>query len=678
MEYINKESSSLYNCWLNYDKEVTLSDEIKEILKTIQLNEEGIIINTAVKELSRAIKKLIGKTPEIIKDTMLSHIYLGKLKDKTIKLVPGGFSIKKSTLNQKNVIEILGKDENGILNGVFSFIRAIYTGSNINEINIVDNPRNMVRMINHWDNMSGDIERGYAGKSIFFKDNHIVENKSRIRDYARLMASVAINGIVINNVNVHKQETKLITDELLPEVKKIADIFREYGIKLYLSVNFASPMEIGGLLTADPLDGNVRTWWKKTAENIYSYIPDFGGFLVKADSESRPGPFTYGRNHAEGANMLAEALRPFDGIVIWRCFVYNCQLDWRDRSKDRAKAAFDNFKPLDGKFDENVVLQVKNGPMDFQIREPISPLFGALKQTNEFMEFQIAQEYTGQQKHLCYLVPMWKEALDFDTFANGKDSNVSKIVDGSLFKTKYGGVAAVSNIGGSECWTGHPLAQANLYGYGRLIWNTFLSSDEIAREWVKLTFGAEKEVEQIIVDILLESREVYEKYTCPLGVGWMVNPNHHYGPSVEGYEYSPWGTYNYADYKSIGVDRTVATGTGYIGEYEPTVADKFENLATCPEELLLFFHNVLYSYKLKTGKTVIQHIYDTHFEGVEKVDEFINKWETLQNKIDSKIFDLVMEKFQIQKKDSREWRDVVNTYFHRKTGIDDLYKRKIY
>ncbi|MBX4263182.1 alpha-glucuronidase family glycosyl hydrolase [Clostridium estertheticum] len=678
MEYINKESSSLYNCWLNYDKEVTLSDEIKEILKTIQLNEEGIIINTAVKELSRAIKKLIGKTPEIIKDTMLSHIYLGKLKDKTIKLVPGGFSIKKSTLNQKNVIEILGKDENGILNGVFSFIRAIYTGSNINEINIVDNPRNMVRMINHWDNMSGDIERGYAGKSIFFKDNHIVKNKSRIRDYARLMASVAINGIVINNVNVHKQETKLITDELLPEVKKIADIFREYGIKLYLSVNFASPMEIGGFLTADPLDFNVRTWWKKTAENIYSYIPDFGGFLVKADSESRPGPFTYGRNHAEGANMLAEALRPFGGIVIWRCFVYNCKLDWRDRSTDRAKAAFDNFKPLDGKFDENVVLQVKNGPVDFQIREPISPLFGALKQTNEFMEFQIAQEYTGQQKHLCYLVPMWKEALDFDTFANGKDSNVSKIVDGSLFKTKYGGVAAVSNIGGSECWTGHPLAQANLYGYGRLIWNTFLSSAEIAREWVKLTFGAEKEVEQIIVDILLESREVYEKYTCPLGVGWMVNPNHHYGPSVEGYEYSPWGTYNYADYKSIGVDRTVATGTGYIGEYEPTVADKFENLATCPEELLLFFHNVLYSYKLKTGKTVIQHIYDTHFEGVEKVDEFINKWETLQNKIDSNIFDLVMEKFQIQKKDSREWRDVVNTYFYRKTGIDDLYKRKIY
>ncbi|MBU3186297.1 alpha-glucuronidase family glycosyl hydrolase [Clostridium estertheticum] len=678
MEYINKESSSLYNCWLNYDKEVTLSDEIKEILKTIQLNEEGIIINTAVKELSRAIKKLIGKTPEIIKDTMLSHIYLGKLKDKTIKLVPGGFSIKKSTLNQKNIIEILGKDENGILNGVFSFIRAIYTGSNINEINIVDNPRNMVRMINHWDNMSGDIERGYAGESIFFKENHIVENKSRIRDYARLMASVAINGIVINNVNVHKQETKLITDELLPEVKKIADIFREYGIKLYLSVNFASPMEIGGFLTADPLDFNVRTWWKKTAENIYSYIPDFGGFLVKADSESRPGPFTYGRNHAEGANMLAEALRPFGGIVIWRCFVYNCKLDWRDRSTDRAKAAFDNFKPLDGKFDENVVLQVKNGPVDFQIREPISPLFGALKQTNEFMEFQIAQEYTGQQKHLCYLVPMWKEALDFDTFANGKDSNVSKIVDGSLFKTKYGGVAAVSNIGGSECWTGHPLAQANLYGYGRLIWNTFLSSDEIAREWVKLTFGAEKDVEQIIVDILLQSREVYEKYTCPLGVGWMVNPNHHYGPSVEGYEYSPWGTYNYADYKSIGVDRTVATGTGYIGEYEPTVADKFENLATCPEELLLFFHNVLYSYKLKTGKTVIQHIYDTHFEGVEKVDEFINKWETLQNKIDSKIFDLVMEKFQIQKKDSREWRDVVNTYFYRKTGIDDLYKRKIY
>ena len=678
MEKVKVAQSSLYKCWLNYDKKIEMSREIKEIFKHIKVENESIVVNTAVKELSTAIEMLTGKAPEVLTNTREAHIFLGTLQQHGVNFLPGGFSVKKLNHNDAQVIEILGKDENGILNGVFSFIRAIYTGVNINEINIVENPQNMLRMINHWDNMSGDIERGYAGKSIFFQDNHIVENKGRIRDYARIAASVAINAIVINNVNVHQQETKLISEEFLPQVKKIADIFREYGIKLYLSINFAAPMELGGLSTADPLAGEVKAWWKETAEKIYSYIPDFGGFLVKADSEFRPGPFTYGRDHADGANMLAEALKPFGGIVIWRCFVYNCLLDWRDRSKDRAKAAYDNFKPLDGKFHENVVLQVKNGPMDFQIREPISPLFGAMEKTNEFMEFQIAQEYTGQQKHLCYLVPMWKEVFDFDTQAKGEGSKVSKVTDGSLFGSKYGGVAAVSNIGDSECWTGHPLAQANLYGYGRLIWNTELSSEKIAREWVKLTFGAESEIEETIVDMLVRSREVYEEYTCPLGIGWMVNPNHHYGPSVEGYEYSPWGTYHYADYKSLGVDRTVATGTGYAGEYAAPVAAKFENLETCPEELLLFFHNVEYTYKLKTGKTVIQHIYDTHFEGVEKVDEIISNWEALQGKLDDKIFAAVLERFNIQKKDSREWRDVINTYFYRRTGIEDLHKRKIY
>lgn len=678
MEKLNMNTNSLYRCWLNYDKKVELSEEIKGILKNIVIGEENIVVNTAVKELEIVIEKLIGKKPEKLKDRNKAHIFLGKSKIEVEKLLPGGFSIKKLIHNDVDVIEIIGKDENGILNGVFSFIRAVYTGVDIEKINIIDNPQNMLRMINHWDNMSGDIERGYAGKSIFFKDNLIVEDKSRIKDYARIAASVAINGIVINNVNVHEHETKLITDKFLPQVKKIADIFREYGIKLYLSINFAAPMEIGGLSTADPLDENVKNWWKKTVENINSYIPDFGGFLVKADSEFRPGPFTYGRDHADGANMLAEALKPFGGLVIWRCFVYNCLLDWRDRSKDRAKAAYENFKPLDGKFNENVVLQIKNGPIDFQIREPISPLFGAMKETNEFMEFQIAPEYTGQEKHLCYLVPMWKEVFEFDTFAKGEGSEVNKITDGSLFGSKYGGVAAVSNIGDSECWTEHPLAQANLYGYGRLIWNTKLSSEEIAREWVKLTFDVTKETEDTITAMLMSSREIYEEYTCPLGIGFMVNPNHHYGPSVDGYEYSPWGTYHYADYKSIGVDRTKATGTGYAAEYAKPVADMYENLETCPEELLLFFHNVEYTYKLKTGKTVIQHIYDTHFEGVERSDGTIKDWENLKGKIDDKIFNTTLERFQIQKKDSREWRDVINTYFYRKTGIEDTGKRKIY
>ncbi|MFL0253237.1 alpha-glucuronidase family glycosyl hydrolase [Clostridium neuense] len=665
--------SVLYKCWLNYDRGAKLSKENGEILSRIVTEKESEIISSAVKELEMAAQNIIGRKPEVLKETNLPHVFLGIDKDEKSDLIDNGFSIKKD----KGVVNILGKDENGILYGVFEFLRQIYTGKNIDNINIVDNPKNMLRMINHWDNMSGDIERGYAGQSIFYKDNCVIDKMDRIEDYARLAASIFINGIVINNVNVHQYETKLISCEYLPKVKKIADVFRKYGIKLYLSINFAAPMELGGLNTADPLDAEVKAWWKKTAENIYRSIPDFGGFLVKADSEFRPGPFTYGRDHADGANMLGEALEPFGGIVIWRCFVYNCLLDWRDRTKDRARAAYDNFKPLDGKFKDNVILQVKNGPMDFQIREPISPLFGAMPNTNEIAEFEITQEYTGQQKHLCYLVPLWKETLDFDTLVEGKGSTVSEIVNGNLFKRKYGGVAAVSNIGNDESWTGHPLAQANFYGYGRMIWDTTLSAEEIAKEWVELTFGV-FEGEDKIVSMLMQSRDIYEEYTCPLGIGWMVNPNHHYGPSVDGYEYAAWGTYHYADFRSLGVDRTVKTGTGYTAEYAKPIADMYENVETCPEELLLFFHNMEYKYVLKSGKTIIQHIYDTHFEGVERVYDLKEKWLSLKGKIDDEIFDAVLDRLEIQIKDSKEWRDVVNSYFYRKTGIQDEHKRKIY
>lgn len=595
-----------------------------------------------------------------------------------IQLKAEGFCIKKMTESGKDVILIIGKDNNGILYGVFHFIRSICCDKTMKEILTVDFPRNPLRIINHWDNVNGKIERGYAGNSIFYRNNQIVKDTGRIKDYARFLASIGISGIVINNVNVHKYETRFITEEYLPDIAVLADIFRAYGVKTYLSINFAAPIEIDGLPTADPLEPQVKEWWKKTVDTIYSYIPDFGGFLVKADSEFRPGPYTYGRNHAEGANMLAEALGPHGGIVIWRCFVYNCMVNWRDRSKDRAKAAYDNFKPLDGKFMDNVILQVKNGPMDFQIREPVSPLLGAMEKTNMMVEFQITQEYTGQQKHLCYLIPMWKETLDFDTFAKGKGSLVSRIVDGSLFNMKYSGIAAVSNVGDSECWTGHPLDQANLYGFGRLTWNPELTSKEIAEEWVRLTFGCDDKVIETITSMLLESREIYENYTSPMGIGWMVNPGHHYGPNVDGYEYSHWGTYHYADFKGIGVDRTAATGTGFTEQYREPVAKMYENIESCPEKLLLFFHHVPYTYKLKSGKTVIQHIYDTHFEGVEQVKTLIEKWSSLKGKIDDETYNLVLKKLKIQLKDAEEWRDVVNTYFYRKTGIKDIHGRKIY
>lgn len=687
---IKENDKSVYDCWLGYGNNSCkdIIEEYRDFCGCVVFNNESPIVNTAANELKAAINSLTGAEAVLCKECNSSaYIFMGILNDENInkfdlnveyKLSNEGFIIKVIKKDNKKVLAILGKDEKGILYGVFSLIRSICSNKHLIEAEIVDNPKNEIRMIDHWDNMSGDIERGYAGKSIFYKDNVIFEDMSRIRDYARILASVGINSVAINNVNVHQVETKLITDEYLPQVDKIADIFRNYGVKLYLSINFASPIEIGGLATADPYDEGVKNWWKETAAKIYGYIPDFGGFLVKADSEFRPGPFTYGRNHADGANMLAEALESYGGLVIWRCFVYNCLLDWRDRSKDRARAAYDHFKPLDGKFKDNVILQVKNGPMDFQIREAVSPLFGAMEKTNQVMEFQIAQEYTGQQKHLCYLIPMWKEVLEFDTFAKGEGSTVSKVVDGTMFNRKHGGITAVSNIGDSKCWTGHPLAQANLYGFGRLAWNPELTSKEIAEEWVKLTFGCDEDILNAVVPMLLQSREVYEEYTSPLGIGWMVNPNHHYGPSVDGYEYQAWGTYHYADFKGFGVDRTVATGTGYTAQYKEPVAKMYENIETCPENLLLFFHHVPYTYELKTGKTVIQHIYDTHFEGVEQVENMIEKWNALKEKVSEEEFSLVSERFNIQLRDSKEWRDVVNTYFYRRTGIKDIHGRKIY
>lgn len=431
--------------------------------------------------------------------------------------------------------------------------------------------------------------------------------------------------------------------------------------------------------TADPLDPEVRKWWKAKAIEIYKEIPDFGGFLVKADSENRPGPFTYDRDHAEGSNMLAEALLPFGGIVIWRCFVYNCKQDWRDRSTDRARAAYDHFKPLDGRFMENVILQVKNGPMDFQVREGVSPLFGAMKHTNMMIEFQITQEYTGQQRHVCYLVPQWKEVLDFNTYATDSESSVKRVVDGSMYGNRYSGFAAVSNIGNDHNWTGHLLAQANLYGYGRLAWNPELSAEQIAKEWIMLTFSAEDEqLIDTIREILLTSWHIYESYTSPLGVGWMVNPDHHYGPNVDGYEYSKWGTYHFADLQGIGVDRTMKTGTGYVGQYQGANVDLYESVTTCPDELLLFFHHVPYTHTLHSGKTVIEHIYDSHFEGVEQADQLKEMWQSLEGKIDDSRHGQVADRLHEQALHAREWRDIINTYFYRKSGIPDRLQRKIY
>ncbi|CAM3903748.1 alpha-glucuronidase family glycosyl hydrolase [Lederbergia lenta] len=671
-----------YKAWLQYTlKNDKQKDYYSSYLRVITYHQESEVIDAATKELSRAVKGMLGISPEIKKSSIdeQSEGVLLTLNSHTSKAYQSfNKELDRYQIEQmgKQII-ISSNSDKGILYGVFHLLRIIQSDESIEGLLITEKPRNQLRMINQWDNMDGSIERGYAGSSIFYQDNQFIGDEERVEDYARLLSSVGINAISINNVNVHKVETTLITD-LLPEVKKTAAIFRKYGITLFLSINYSSPIEIGGLTTADPLDQDVQAWWAEAAKNIYTQIPDFGGFVVKADSEHRPGPFTYGRDHTDGANMLAEALKPHGGIVIWRCFVYNCLQDWRDRKTDRARAAYDHFHPLDGQFADNVILQVKNGPMDFQVREPVSPLIGALKKTNHLLELQVTQEYTGQQKHLCYLVPQWKEVLDFDTYANGEGTEIHNIIAGDVYDYQYSGLAAVSNIGADLNWTGHDLAQANLYGYGRLCWNPTLDMQELTLEWIHQTFGKSDRLVDSLLKIMLQSWETYEKYTAPLGVGWMVNPHHHYGPNVDGYEYSVWGTYHYADRDGVGVDRTMETGTGYTEQYYKPNADIYNSLTKCPDELILFFHHVPYTHQLQSGKTVIQTIYDTHFEGVEDVKALLDEWLSMEGEIDEQRFKAISQRLSDQFEHSKQWRDMINTYFYRKSGIKDEQDRLIY
>ena len=538
-------------------------------------------------------------------------------------------------------------------------------------------PDQSIRMIDHWDNFDGSIERGYAGESIFYDHNTFRGDMELIRQYARLLASVGINAVLINNVNVHRPETFFVTGEALAEIRRISDVLAAYGIKTYLSVNFAAPITVGRLKSADPLEPEVASWWEETVKRIYEEIPDFAGFVVKADSEGEPGPFTYGRNHDDGANMLARAAGPYGGVIIWRCFVYDCSQDWWNREADRARAAYDIFEPLDGRFLDNVILQIKNGPIDFQIREPVSPLFGALKKTNQILEFQITQEYTGHQRDICYLVPMWKETMDFDT-KHGKGLTVKEAVRENSPVRGRSGIAGVGNVGMDANWTGSKLAQANLYGFGRLVWNHEVSAEAIAEEWVRQSFCLTEEKCGKLAAVLTTSRDVYEAYTCPLGVGFMCKPAVHYGVDIDGYEYDRWGTYHYADRDGVGRDRTVKTGTSYTRQYSDARFSEYEDLSSCPDELLLFFHHVPYTHVLHSGKTVIQHIYDTHFEGVERVREYQAVWESLKDSLDEESYLNMKERLVWQLENAVSWRDQVNTYFYRKSGIPDEKGRKIY
>lgn len=630
---------------------------------------ENAIIKNAQKELINGIQGMLG-IALACKEEDKATLIIEKSEDAQIK--EEGYLLKEAD----GILTLRARDEKGALYGVFHILRVVAMEKSLKGMDALVNPDNPLRMYNHWDNMDGSIERGYSGNSFFFVNNEVVVDERTV-DYARFVASIGINGVVINNVNVKNCATWLITDRYFEKVAQMAEIFAGYGIKFFLSLNYAATIELGGLDSADPLDEGVIAWWKEKMAEVFAKIPNLGGFLVKADSEGRPGPFTYGRTQADGANMLADIVKPYGGIIIWRCFVYNCTQDWRDYKTDRARAGYDNFIQMDGDYHENVILQIKNGPMDFQIREPISPLLGGLKKTNQMLEVQLAQEYTGHQIDVCYLIPMFKEVLDFHTYCKEGADTVADVISGRTLGNKNAGIAAVINTGNDANWTGNDLAAANFYGFGRLGFTTSLSAEEILEEWIRLSISTDENVIDTIKGIMLPSRATYEKYTSPLGIGWMVTPNIHYGCSVDGYEYSCWGTYHRADHLGIGVDRT-DKGTGYAQQYYEPNASMYNNMETCPEELLLFFHHVPYTYVLKTGKTLIQHIYDTHFEGVEEVEQMIAAWDSLEGKISADTFNLVKVRFGRQLYNAKEWRDQVNSYFFRKSGIADEKGRAIY
>ena len=566
-------------------------------------------------------------------------------------------------------VHITAGSDIGLLYGVYALARYAAKGEDLASLNITDAPLVNARVLNHWDNGDGSVERGYAGNSLFWQNGKLGYDLNRLTDYARLLASVGINQISINNVNVRPLTAKLLTPEGLPDLIKVAEVFRPFGIKLIIAVHFDSPVWLGGLKTSDPINADVAAFWQEAATRVYQAVPDLAGFLVKADSEFNLGPLAFGHTQDVGANVIAKALAPFGGTLYWRCFVYNCLQDWRDTVTDRPKAAYDTFFPIDGKFDANVILQVKHGPSDFQVREPNSPLLGAMKDTREAIEFQIAQEYTGQQKDLYAWAVQWEEIFN-------QPFNETRLTR-DLIGKEVEAVIAVSNTGNDNNWCGHLLAQANLYAFGRMAWDANITATQATTEWVALTFGTDTRVLNPIVKMLLDSRITYEKYNAPLGIGWMVNISHHYGPNVDGYEYMKWGTYHRATNTAIGVDRT-QKGTGYTAQYQPYVQDLYENLDTCPEDMLLYFHRMEYDYVLKSGKTILQHIYDTHFEGVEEVKAFINTWEELKPHMPQDAWEHVRERFNMQLENAQEWCDVINSYFYRKTGIADKHGRQLW
>ena len=604
----------------------------------------------------------------------LQQGWLGKA-GATFSLVVKANPVIKGDGYELSATSIQANTELGILYGVYDLLRRQQTGENTE--NVISNPSYQRRILDHWDNLNGTIERGYAGHSIFWRVGAdsltVTDNDLQLwKEYARANASIGINGSVLNNVNA---SPKMLSAEYLKRAKAIADVLRPYGIKTYLSVNFASPAVLGKLKTSDPLDPEVIKWWKDKAKEIYTLIPDFGGFLVKANSEGQPGPQDFGRTHVDGANTMADALKPYGGIVMWRAFVYS------SKDKDRAKQAYAEFMPYDGQFRDNVIIQVKNGPIDFQPREPFSPLFGAMKKTPVMPEFQITQEYLGHSYQLVFLSTTWEECLKSDTYQQGKGSTVAKCTDGSLLPQKYTAIAGVANIGLDTNWCGHPFAQANWYAFGRLAWNDEMTSQAIADEWIKLTFADAKAEQPTAADnidwqvhfltpvkqMMLNSREAAVNYEMPLGLHHLFAGNHHYGP---GPWWAPKGTridwtppyYHQADTSGIGFNRT-HTGSDAVSQYHEPLASQLSDLKTCPETFLLWFHHLPWDYKMNSGRTLWEEICYHYDNGVQQVRGFQKVWDAARPYVDGERFTDVQSRLRKQSRDAQFYKDACVLYF---------------
>jgi len=679
-----------YRLWLRYDKIQNNSflQQYRSQISTILFYGNSSTLNAAKNELKIGLQGLLDKNIRDASSVINGAIIVFTKGSKGVvssekmfeydSLGKEGFIIRSLGQSGKNNLFITANTDVGVLYGVFHFLRLLQTQQNIGNLNIISSPKIDNRILNHWDNLNRSVERGYSGISIWNWHTlpHYIDQ--RYIDYARANASIGINGTVLTNVNAN---ALVLTKPYLEKVKALADLFRVYGMKVYLTAKFSAPVEIGGLQTADPLDTSVQNWWKKKAGEIYSLIPDFGGFLVKANSEGQPGPQTYNRSHADGANMLADAVASFGGLIMWRAFVYDVRVQKSNEnfdslnvnqnagsiaSADRFKQAYNEFKPFDGKFRKNVIIQVKNGPIDFQPREPFSPLFGAMSQTPVAMEFQITMEYLGQGTHLVYQAPLFKEVLGADTYANGKGSTVAKVIDGSVYNYTFTAMSGVSNIGSERNWTNHPFGQATWYAFGRLAWNHELTSSQIAKEWIRQTFSSDAAVVTTIEKIMMASREAVVNYMTPLGLHHIMATGHHYGPGpwVDNLGRADWNPvyYHRAGNYGIGFDRT-APGSNALSQYHPQVQAQWKDSNTCDENYLLWFHHVSWSHKMKSGKTLWNELCSKYQQGVDTVRWMQQQWNSLKNLIDEERFRQVQMFLTIQEQDAVWWKDACILYF---------------